>query len=219
MIDNIQSKKTGRATILTAAELIALLLLPLPFLNLNIIYVVSALVIMLLSKYLRKEKWSDYGFKAVRQKEILLAIAIGIIFGFVDNFLLEPILTKIVGAEPDLSSYEGVKGNVMGLIGMLALGWIVGGLFEEFFFRGYLYYRISSIFTNPVLHKWISILVTSIVFAFAHNYQGIGGIADTFLFSIVLGLLYFYLGKNVWYLILIHGFYDTVGIFRLFLEY
>lgn len=213
----IEKPKSGNTLALNLAEVFVLLLLPLPFLKLNILYVISALIIMLLSRYIRKEKWSQYGFKPVHLKQLLIAIAIGISFGFVDNFIIEPLFTKLVGVKPDLSSYENVKGNVMGLIGMLALGWFVGGLFEEFFFRGYLFNRIQSIFHNPVLFKVIAISLTSIVFAFAHNYQGIGGITDTFLFAIVMGLLYLYFGRNVWYLIIIHGLYDTVGIFRLYL--
>lgn len=206
-----------RTVTLTIIELFVLLILPLPFLKLNVLYVIFALVIMFLSKYLRKEKWSDYGFSSISKKELFLAIAVGIIFGFVDNFITEPLITKLTGAEPDLSAYEGVKGSIKGLIGMLALGWIVGGLFEEFFFRGYLFHRFSMLIHNPRLHKWVSIAITSVVFGFAHNYQGIGGIIGTSIFAVVIGLFYFYFHRNVWYLILIHGFYDTVGIFRLYL--
>lgn len=218
MNEPIEIKRPVKRFTLNSIELAVLLLLPLPFLHLNVFYVISALGIMLISKYLRKEKWSDYGFKSINQKALLIAITIGVTYGFIDNYLTEPLITKLVGVEPDLSSFEGVKGNVMGLIGMLALGWIVGGLFEEFFFRGYLFNRLNSLITNPVLHKYISILVISIVFAFAHNYQGIGGIIATFLFSIVMGLLYFYFARNVWYLVIIHGLYDTMGIVKLFLS-
>lgn len=213
-----EGRGSHRGIALNSIELIVLLLLPLPFLHLNLIYLLTALTIMLVSKYLRKEKWSDYGFSLIQQRKLFIAISIGIIFGFIDNFLIEPLITRLVGVEPDLSSYAAVKGNVGAFIGMLALGWVVGGLFEEFFFRGYLYYRLNSIITNQLLHKWISILLTSVVFAFAHNYQGINGIIDTFWFAVVMGLLYFYFGRNVWYLIIIHGLYDTVGIVRLFLS-
>jgi uncharacterized protein len=206
-----------RNTVLSILELFLLLILPLPFLHLNIWYVILALLLTFLSKYLRKESWSFYGFNAIKQKEFFLAVIIGIIFGFADNFVTEPLITKMTGAEPDLSSYEGVKGSISGLIGMLAIGWIVGGLFEEYFFRGYLFYRFKTLIYNTHLYKWFTIAVTSIVFGFAHNYQGTGGIIGTLIFAIVMGLLYFYFKRNVWYLILIHGFYDTVGIFRLYL--
>ncbi len=204
-------------TVISFLELFVLLILPLPFFHLNVWYVVLALLITLTSKFLRKERWSDYGFNAIRQKEVFIAVALGIILGFADNFMIEPLITKMVGAEPDLSSYEGVKGSIGGLIGMLAIGWIVGGLFEESFFRGYLFYRFRTVIHNTQLNKWITIAITSVVFGFAHNYQGITGIIGTFIFAVVMGLLYFYFKKNVWYLILIHGFYDTVGIFRLYL--
>ena len=216
MISLPRTGKMVRSTLVDSLELLILLLLPLPFLKLNAIYLLSALVIMFLSKYLRKEKWSFYGFRKVEQKLVIWAIALGVCYGFIDNFLIEPVMTRIVGAEPDLSAYKAVQGNVVNLILMLGLGWVVGGLFEEFFFRGYLYHRIFQIFPDPVLQKWIAVLATSVVFAFAHDYQGIGGITSTFMFALVTGLLYFKMGRNVWYLILFHGFYDTVGIFRLY---
>ncbi len=206
-----------KKTTLSYLELLILLVLPLPFLHLNVWYVVLALLITLASKYFRNERWSDYGFRAIRQKEIFIAVAIGIIFGFFDNYVTEPLITKIVGSEPDLSAYEGIKGSISGLIGMLALGWVIGGLFEEYLFRGYLFNRFSNVIHNTQLYKWFTITITAIVFGFAHNYQGIGGIVGTMIFAIVMGLLYFYFRKNVWYLVLIHGFYDTVGIFRLYL--
>jgi len=200
-------------------ELLVLLMLPLPFLKLNVFYVVLALIIMFLAKFLRKEKMSEYGFKPVQLNLFLIAIGIGIGFGFLDNFLIEPIITKLSGAKPDLSTYASVTGNIPHLLIMLGLGWFIGSLFEEFFFRGYLFNRFGSILKNDTVYKVVTIVLISVVFAFAHTYQGLGGILDTFLFSVVMGILYFSLGKNVWYLIIIHGFYDTVGIFRLYLGY
>ena len=210
-------KNPSKTKIWATAEILVLLLLPLPFFKLNLIYLFAALGITLISKFIRKEMWSDIGFLKVTAKPLLLAAAIGILYGFADNFLIEPVITRIVGAEPDLSAYQGVKGSLSGLILMLLLGWFVGGLFEEYFYRGYLFKRMSILISNPVFFKWAAILITSVVFAFAHDYQGIGGISDTFIFSVIMGSLYFVLGKNVWYLVLIHGCYDMVGIFRLYL--
>jgi len=217
MIELIEKDKQKKTMTLILFELVVLLLLPLPFLKLNLLYVISALIIMLLSKYVRKEKWSEYGFKAIKWKTLFLAIAIGIIYGLVDNYFIEQLITKLTGAEPDLSTYSGVKGNVGHLIAMLGIGWVIGGFFEEWFFRGYIFNRLQTVIHNPFIFKYIAIIITSIVFAFAHTYQGIGGIVDTGLFAVVMGLLYFALGKNIWYLMIIHGMYDTVGIIRLFL--
>ena len=217
MTEFIEQDKRNKTMMLMIIELVFLLLLPLPFLKLNLLYVITALIIMLSSRFLRKEKWSEYGFKAVKWKMLFLAIAIGIIYGFVDNFFIERLITKLTGAEPDLSTYANVTGNVGHLMAMLGIGWVIGGFFEEWFFRGYLFNRMQAVIHNPVVFKYTAIGITSIVFAFAHTYQGIGGIVDTGLFAVVMGLLYFALGKNVWYLMIIHGMYDTVGIIRLFL--
>jgi uncharacterized protein len=213
----MENKQSLSSTLLKLAELLILLILPLPFLHLNVIYVISALVIMILAKYLRKEKWSSYGFLPVKMKFIIISVIIGVVFGYADNYVIEPLVTKLIGVEPDLSTFENVKGNVAGLITLLAIGWIVGGFFEEFFFRGYLFNRIRTLVTNPLLFKIVAITLTSVVFAFAHNYQGLGGIVGTFYFAVIMGLLYFYFGKNVWYLVIIHGLFDTVGIFKLYL--
>lgn len=219
MYDLIKNDKFKRSVFLVLTELVVLLLLPLPFLKLNILYVVLAVIIMLLSRYLMKEKWSDYGFKPIKLNALLIAVVIGIIYGIVDNFFIERLITKLCGLKPDLSTCESIKGNTGRLIAMLGIGWFIGGFFEEMFFRGYLYNRFQSVIHNPVLFKYTAILITSIVFAFAHTYQGLSGIIDTGLFAVVMGLLYFAFGKNVWYIMIIHCMFDTVGIIRLYLGY
>jgi hypothetical protein len=131
---------------------------------------------------------------------------------------LEPFLTKLfVGKEPDLSSLQETKGNWQKAAILLAVGWIVGGLFEELFFRGYLFYRIGRFIANEKVCKWSALIVTSIVFAFAHAYQDTSGMISAFYFSMFMGLLYYYFKRNIWYLILIHGIYDTFGVAMLYL--
>jgi membrane protease YdiL (CAAX protease family) len=165
----------------------------------------------LVSRYLRKEKWSEYGFKSVQLKRVLLAIVIGFGFAAIGNYLLEPLVSKLTGESADLSTFQNVKGNLKGFSELLAVGWIIGGFFEEFFFRGYLLNRINL----TALSKWIGIALTSV--AFAHGYQGVGGVINTFYFAVVLGWLYYYFDKNVWYVMLVHGCFDTFGIVYLFL--
>lgn len=217
MSDFIIKNKSSIEITFIVIELIVLLMLPLPFLKLNLLYVISALVIMFFSRFIRKEKWKEYGFKSINQKLLFVAIAIGFVYGIMDNFFIEQMITKITGVKPDLSTYENIRGNLGRLFGMLAIGWVIGGLFEEFCFRGYIFNRMQSIIHNPVVFKYLTITITSIVFAFAHTYQGIGGMVDTGLFAVVMGFLYFVFGRNIWYLIIIHGLYDTVGILRLYL--
>jgi membrane protease YdiL (CAAX protease family) len=205
-----------KLTLLNFAEIIVLLGLPMLSSQLNVLYIVFAIIIIIVSRYMRKEKWPDYGFKPAGIKLMLLAATIGIVFALIDNYLLEPLVNKLTGKPTDLSSFENIKGHLSRLLTMLAIGWVIGGFFEEFFFRGYLLNRINLSFNNKAIGKWLGIILTSVAFAVAHSYQDITGMINTFYFAILLGFLYYFFNKNVWYLILVHGFYDTVGILFLY---
>lgn len=199
----------------TVAEVAILMLLPV--LRLNLLYIALVLIITLTLKYYRFQSFKDFGFQRVEAYKLVVASAIGLIFGLLDNVYIAPYISSLTGQETELGGYSSVKGSIPGFIGLLMLGWIVGGLFEEYFFRGYIFNRVRAVVKNPLIFKMTAILITSLSFAFAHSYQGISGIISCFYFSVVMGLLFFQFKRNTWYLVLIHGFYDTVGITMLYL--
>lgn len=206
-----------RTTVFSLLEITALLVIPMFSSKLSFGYILLVLGIVLISKRERKERWTDYGFKPVEWPKVLLAAAIGLGYASFSNYVQEPLIAKLTGESPDISSFDSVTGNIWAFIGLLAIGWIVGGLFEEFLFRGYLLPRINKLFNNGQMGKWVGIIVTSVSFSIAHTYQGIGGIINTFIFSIILGLLFYYFKRNTWYVILVHGFFDTFGILWIYL--
>lgn len=206
-----------KITIINLLEVTALLVIPMFSSRLSFIYILLVMGIILISRRKRKEQWSDYGFKAFEWPKELLAAAIGLGYAAFSNYVQEPLVSKLIGESPDISSFDSVTGNLWAFIGLLAIGWIIGGLFEEFLFRGYLLSRINQLFNHRAWGKWIGIIITSISFSIAHTYQGIGGIINTFIFSVILGLLFYYFKKNTWYVILVHGFFDTFGILWIYL--
>jgi hypothetical protein len=207
-------KKTDTLNLL---EILILLGIPMLSYSLGLAYIILVILIILVSWYFRKEKIADYGFRPVQAGMLLLAAGTGIAFGLADNYLLEPLVNRITGKSPDLSTFANIRGNLAGMFTLLAIGWVIGGFFEEFFFRGYLLNRINLALHSRPAGKWIGIAVTSIAFAIAHLYQDTGGMINTFYFSVILGLLFYFFKRNVWYAILVHGFYDTVGIIFLYL--
>jgi len=207
-------KRSGFVNLL---EIALLLLLPILSPWLDILYVILGIMLVLLSRRMRKEKWTEYGFKPVQVRMLLISAGIGIAFALADNYMLEPLVNRVTGHTPDLSTFDNIKGNVAGALGLLAAGWIIGGFFEESFFRGYTLNRINLALHGRTYARWTGIIITSLAFGIAHSYQGAGGIIVTFYFSLIMSILYYALGRNVWYAILIHGFYDTVGIGYLYL--
>lgn len=198
-------------------EIVALLILPMLSSRISIFYIILVLSIVLVSRYKRREKWTDYGFKTIKLKMVLLAAVAGLAYAVFTNYVQEPLVAKLTGETADLSGFDSMQGNLWAFIGLLALGWIVGGLFEEFLFRGYLLNRINQVVKNSDAGKWIGILLTSISFGIAHSYQGMGGMINTFIFSVVLGLMFYLFKRNTWYVILVHGFFDTYGIAWIYL--
>jgi membrane protease YdiL (CAAX protease family) len=206
-----------KITIIHLLEIAALIVIPMFSSRLSFIYILLVLGIILISKRERKERWADYGFKPVELSKVLLAAAIGLGYAAFSNYVQEPLVAKLTGESPDISSFDRVTGNLWAFLGLLAIGWVIGGLFEEFLFRGYLLPRINQLFDHQQLGKWVGIVITSVSFSIAHTYQGIGGIINTFIFSVILGLLFYYFKKNTWYVILVHGFFDTFGILWIYL--
>lgn len=206
-----------KITIINLLEITAMLVIPMFSSRLSFGYILLVLGIILISRRERKERWADYGFKAVEWPKVLLAAAIGLGYAAFSNYVQEPLVSKLIGESPDISSFDSVTGNIWAFIGLLAIGWIIGGLFEEFLFRGYLLSRMNQLFNHPALGKWVGIIVTSISFSIAHTYQGIGGIINTFIFSVILGLLFYFFKRNTWYVILVHGFFDSFGILWIYL--
>lgn len=207
-----------RTTIINLIEVAGLLVIPMFSSRLSFGYILMVLAIIFISKFRRKEKWADYGFQAVKWPDVLLAAIVGLAFAAFSNYIQEPLVSKLTGEEADLSSFDNVKGNLGAFLTLLAIGWVIGGIFEEFLFRGYLFNRISQLFSNADLGKWAGILLTSVSFALAHTYQGLGGIINTFFFSVIMGVLFYDVFKrNTGYIILVHGFFDTLGIFWIYM--
>ncbi len=88
---------------------------------------------------------------------------------------------------------------------LLFLGCLAGGFSEEFVMRGYLIPRLERLLRST----WAAVLVTSLLFASYHLYQGVTpAIAD-----VALGLLFavwFCLLRRLWPLCLAHALHNFI---------
>jgi len=63
---------------------------------------------------------------------------------------------------------------------------LTAGLCEEFLYRGWVLILFAGIFG----HVWAGLIVSSIIFGFAHSYQGRTGVIGTAVLGMVFGLLF-----------------------------
>lgn len=166
---------------------------------------------------IRGEPFSHFGYR--RQPHMLRMAGIcllwAVLWTVVDFGLLLPLLSRLTGTVRDLSGYQALQGNVPMLFMMLAGGWLLGGLLEEFAFRGVLMERVRSLLPSSKPGLVASMLFANVLFGFIHVEQGLVGILITIIdamFFTALKIRY----QNTWAATFAHGFLNTIGIVTLF---
>lgn len=145
-------------------------------------------------------------------KGLLFAVGIFVL----NDFIFQPFIESYIG-RIDLSDVSGIEGNFTTYVVYILLGWVLGGFCEEIIYRGYVLKRLAVILgdTNKA---WLFAAVTaSIVFGFAHNYQGPSGIIATAIIALLFGLIFIFNKNNLMVLVLTHGIYNMIAITLIYL--
>jgi membrane protease YdiL (CAAX protease family) len=170
------------------------------------------------SLHLRHMRWRDVGLRRPDKwlPTISLALLVGIGYQALDTLLIAPLLQRLTGEPLDLSQFSGLRGNLPALIIFLVISWTEAAFIEEMFFRGYFLNRLTDLVGKERLGIAIALIVNAIVFGVAHAYQGVTGVLDTALASLILGLLYYFARRNLWLPILAHGILDSIGFLLIY---
>jgi hypothetical protein len=177
------------------------------------------LLIGWISLRLRGLRWRDVGLRSPAlgwQKTVVIALVIAAVHQLFSTFVLVPVLQRATGQLIDLSLVDQIEGNPGMLALSLVVAWLLAGLGEEMVYRGYLLNRFADVLAGQPIRWFVGYLVVSLLFGWAHQYQGIIGMIDTFVSALVWGGLYFYAGRNLWLPVLAHGFFDTIAFFFAF---
>jgi uncharacterized protein len=165
-----------------------------------------------------KWKWSYFGFQRNPFfKTLLKAVFYTVVIILLNDFVFQPVIEHFYGST-DLSSFEGLKGNIANYIVFILIMWVFAAFGEEFLYRGFMTKRLAIIFGDTKKGWLLAILISSVVFGFAHTYQGISGIVSTFFVAVIFGAILFKNPKNLWAGVLTHGIYDMFGITMIFLD-
>lgn len=167
---------------------------------------------------LRRSNWNELGLRKPSNLPMTLGAAVlgTLSLHILTGVIFKPVVIKLVGRPPDLSSFDAVRGNLPALVVGLGLVWTLAAFGEEMIFRGYYLNRIAELGENKKPAWAVAVLISSVIFGFGHTYQGEAGILLTGLAGLVFSSAYFLAKKNLWVPILMHGFYDTSAFLILF---
>jgi len=172
-----------------------------------------------LSMRLRKLRWKDVGLRRNESwpKTILMAIAAGASIEMLELFVTQPLLVRLIGKMPDLSTFELLRHNAKLLLVALALTWTLAAFGEEMVYRGYLMNRVAGLGGNSRLAWAASLVLVNLLFGSAHMGQGITGMIENMIDGALLALLYLWRGRSLAAPIIAHGVTDTIDCLLLFL--
>lgn len=170
------------------------------------------------SLWLRGTGWRAIGLQRPRSwvKTLAWSVGLGIASQVVDLQIATPLLTRITGHAPDLSNFRSMIGNVPQLLFWLAITWSIAAFGEEMVYRGYILNRAADALGRSWFAWVFAAILSSVLFALTHNYQGIAGMIDVAFFALIPVIAYLLSGRNLWIPILAHGIGDTIGFVLIF---
>ncbi|MTI39560.1 CPBP family intramembrane glutamic endopeptidase [Fulvivirga lutimaris] len=185
------------------------------FLNLSIPYVkiiFSGLIVLIYTGLTGGLK-DRVGFKTPKSwiNDSVLGLGLGLFIVSFSYFISIPIITYVTGDTLSIGSFQQIKGNTAVLYTSLAIGWVIGGFFEEVIFRGFLLGRILKIKDNTWI-EIVGVIFTSLLFGYLHGYQGFTGQITVTLTGIFLALIFIFNKRSIWLNIITHGCINTISM-------
>jgi membrane protease YdiL (CAAX protease family) len=158
--------------------------------------------------------WRGVGLTLKGRWPLILALGLlgGAAIEALELFVTQPLLVRLTGEPPDLSDFKALVGNTKYLLLGLALTWTLAAFGEEMVYRGWLMNRLAQLLGGR-RPAWIaSLALISVLFGFAHGYQGMTGVVENALDGLWLGLIYLAAGRNLMAPVIAHGITDTIDL-------
>jgi len=187
------------------------------FLYTTVLGTIMIIVMLLLLRYICGERIGDLNLKPGRWwGDILMGIGLSVVTLGVLMFLQNPINaifprevdSGLVEFFDELVSDPVVFGLVMGPA--LIIG---AGIFEELT-RVFLLTRLWNI-NSSLVFRWLTIVLSAIVFGLGHLYQGPAGIISTGIYGLILAVYYNLRGRVI-PMMLAHYLHDAIQLAAVF---
>ena len=137
-------------------------------------------------------------------------VALGLFAFYV--FAVVPGMTKLTGVPIDYSSFKQLEGNLPSCLIALLVVWATAGFGEEIIFRGYFMRQFVKFFGESKVSIILNIVLFACFFGFMHSYQGITGQLVAGFVGSLLALIFYLRKYDLWFIIAVHGFFDTFAL-------
>ena len=184
---------------------------------------VLMLVMVWLGLRLRGQGWVHFGlsFRGASRRIVVRAVLVSLVVfvAAIAAFVVGAIvMANIVGIPEgaDMSGYNYLSGNLPMLILALVAVYIVSSFGEEVVYRAFLINRIAELGGGGKTAWRVAVLISSVMFGFAHYGWGASGIVQTGFMGLALGVSYLVVGRNLWVTILAHAYMDTILMVQMY---
>jgi len=191
--------------------------LPLPFYSYAL---VCCLVIYL---FLKRQglRLTDMGLtkQGISIKAGVVGLCTGLIWlGFI-LWVYIPLVNRVAVTKPEgYTEYNFLIGNLPAYLMTLVASWIVGGVYEELAFRGFIRFGVEQL-VAPIKYKlYIGVVVSSILFGLYHIQQGIFGVIGATLGGLYWAVIVVKNRGDLWPAIFSHAVYDTAALTMIYLD-
>jgi CAAX protease family protein len=198
-----------------------------PILKQAVIWIAN--IVMLLIVWagikIRGESLKDFGltFKTTTLRDgikvFLLSLLVFLLA--ISGFILGSIIMANITGIPEngnMGGYDYLKDNIGMLLLTLGGVYIVSSFGEEVIYRAFLINRISEFGLGTKNATVIAVILSAVIFGFAHYEWGPMGIVQTGFMGLALAICYIKLKKRLWILILAHAYMDTILMVQMYLS-
>ena len=155
--------------------------------------------------WLRRERLADIGLK--RPKSWPRTFTIGILIAAV--IFAGIYVSEKAGFHRDLSRFSALQGNPTLTVYTVFYVLTGAGFYEEFMFRGFLMQGLAMFFGGSRGAWGVACVIQGVLFGGSHAYQNPLGMLITGTLGILLAIVVFACGRNLWPAIIAHGLFDA----------
>lgn len=183
---------------------------------------ITTIILLTLYIRLRGQSWSSMGLRPLPGRKAKLLVIPQAILILITVLVIIISLTKGLDAigltflsdtsESEVARFGDISGNLRMYLTLIALSWIGAAFCEEMFFRGFLITRLQTVFQGFRFAPILAVALAALLFGAVHFYaQGLAGLVNAGVIGLIFGTYFLLYKVNLWPLVLVHGFINSIG--------